>query len=83
MSLPKNGAAVHFILSDSILCLLEIPNSVCINRSVYRRFEGCCYAVAAYITSEWGAPAVKALQTAAEAYPMVAKVIAHGLADAT
>jgi len=60
----------------------KIPNSVCINRPVYKRFEGCCYAVAAYIASEGGAPAVKALQTAAEAYPMVAKVIAHGLANA-
>jgi hypothetical protein len=34
MSLQKNGAAVHFILSDSILGLLEIPNSVCINGPV-------------------------------------------------
>ncbi len=35
-----------------------------------------------YMASEWGAPAVKALQAAADAHPLVAKVIAHGLADA-
>ena len=34
-----------------------------------------------YIATEWGAPAVKALQTAAEAHPIVAKVIAHGLTE--
>jgi hypothetical protein len=39
MSLPKNGAAVHFILSDSILSFFEIPNLVCINGPVYKRFE--------------------------------------------
>jgi len=45
MSLPKNGAAVHFILSDLILGLLRNPNSVGINRSVDKSISGFVLAI--------------------------------------
>jgi hypothetical protein len=35
-----------------------------------------------YIGQEWGAPAVKALEQAAESHPLVAKVLMHGLEGA-
>jgi hypothetical protein len=36
-----------------------------------------------YMAHEWGAPAVTALEEAAKSHPLVAKIIAHGLADAS
>lgn len=35
-----------------------------------------------YIASEWGAPAIKAIEEAGARHPIVAKLLAHALADA-
>jgi len=39
MIAPKNGAAVHFILSDSILSLLRNSELGLYQRPLYKRFE--------------------------------------------